>query len=157
MRPTSSASSWLNCSSNSNPGASTRSASDTSIDGARAVAQASRATGPRIGTIRERRTLPCSQTGRAQGKGEAMRQVWIARKGGPEVLEVREAPDPQPGPGQVRIRVKAAGVNFADLMARVGLYRDAPPIPCVMGYEVAGEIDLPRERAGEKVIAGTRF
>ena len=86
-----------------------------------------------------------------------MRQVWISRKGGPEVLEVREAPDPQPSAGQVRIRVRAAGVNFADLMARVGLYRDAPPIPCVMGYEVAGEIDLPASRAGEKVIAATRF
>ena len=51
-----------------------------------------------------------------------MRQVWITRKGGPEVLEVREAPDPQPGPDEVRIRVRAAGVNFADLMARRGLY-----------------------------------
>ena len=86
-----------------------------------------------------------------------MHQVWITRRGGPEVLEMREAPDPQPGPGEVRIRVRAAGVNFADVMARVGLYPDAPPLPCVMGYEVSGEIDLPRERAGEKVIALTRF
>jgi synaptic vesicle membrane protein VAT-1 len=86
-----------------------------------------------------------------------MRQVWITRRGGPEVLEVREAADPQPGAGEVRIRVRAAGVNFADVMARVGLYPDAPPLPCVMGYEVSGEIDLPRERAGEKVIALTRF
>ncbi|MGZ6144063.1 MAG: zinc-binding dehydrogenase [Myxococcales bacterium] len=86
-----------------------------------------------------------------------MRQVWISKKGGPEVLEVREAPDPQPRPGEVRIRVGAAGVNFADLMARVGLYRDAPPLPCVMGYEVAGTIDLPAARAGERVIATTKF
>ncbi|MCA1825546.1 MAG: zinc-binding dehydrogenase [Myxococcales bacterium] len=86
-----------------------------------------------------------------------MRQVWITKKGGPEVLQVREAPDPQPKPGEVRIRVRAAGVNFADLMARVGLYRDAPPIPCVMGYEVSGEIDLPVSRAGERVIAATKF
>ena len=86
-----------------------------------------------------------------------MRQVWITRKGGPEVLEVRESPDPQPKAGEVRIRVRAAGVNFADVMARVGLYRDAPPIPCVVGYEVAGEIDLPAERAGERVIAATKF
>ena len=86
-----------------------------------------------------------------------MRQVFITRIGGPEVLEVRESPDPQPGPGEVRIRVRAAGVNFADLMARVGLYRDAPKLPSVMGYEVAGEIDLPQERAGERVIAMTHF
>lgn len=37
--------------------------------------------------------------------------------------------------------MKAAGINFADLMARVGLYPDAPPIPCVVGYEVAGVLD----------------
>jgi len=86
-----------------------------------------------------------------------MRQVWIAKKGGPEVLEVREAPEPLPKAGEVRIRVRAAGVNFADVMARMGLYADAPKLPCVMGYEVAGEIDLPKERAGEKVIATTKF
>jgi len=70
-----------------------------------------------------------------------MRQVWITRAGPPEVLQVREAPDPEPGDGQVRIRVKAAGINFADLMARVGLYPDAPKIPCVVGYEVSGVVD----------------
>ena len=42
-----------------------------------------------------------------------MRQIWIPRAGPPEVLEVREAPDPEPGPGEIRIRVEAAGVNFA--------------------------------------------
>jgi NADPH:quinone reductase-like Zn-dependent oxidoreductase len=70
-----------------------------------------------------------------------MRQIWITRTGAPEVLQVREAPDPQPGPGEVRIRVKAAGINFADLMARVGLYPDAPSLPCVVGYEVSGLVD----------------
>ncbi len=70
-----------------------------------------------------------------------MRQVWITRAGPPEVLEVREAPDVQAGPGQVRIRARACGINFADLMARVGAYPDAPPIPCVVGYEAAGVVD----------------
>ena len=51
-----------------------------------------------------------------------MRQVWITKAGKPEVLQVREAPDPEARAGEVRIRVKAAGVNFADLMARVGIY-----------------------------------
>jgi len=86
-----------------------------------------------------------------------MRQVVITRRGGPEVVQVREASDPKPAPGQVRIRVRAAGVNFADVMARVGMYPDAPPLPGVLGYEVSGEIDLPIDRAGERVIALTRF
>ena len=86
-----------------------------------------------------------------------MRQVFITRRGGPEVLQVRETADPQPAPGQVRIRVRAAGVNFAEVMARVGMYPDAPPLPGVLGYEVSGEIDLPIDRAGEKVIALTKF
>ena len=85
-----------------------------------------------------------------------MRQVWITRKGGPEVLQVREAPDPQPASGELRIRVRAAGVNFADLMARRGLYPDAPPLPFVPGYEVAGEVDA-GERIGQRVLALTRF
>ena len=71
-----------------------------------------------------------------------MRQVWIARHGGPEVLEVRETADPMPQSGQVRLRVAACGVNFADLMIRIGIYPDAPRLPAVIGYEVAGEIDL---------------
>ncbi len=70
-----------------------------------------------------------------------MRQVWITKAGPPEVLKVQEAPDPEAGAGQVRIRVRAAGINFADLMARVGLYPDAPPLPCVVGYEVSGTVD----------------
>jgi NADPH:quinone reductase-like Zn-dependent oxidoreductase len=86
-----------------------------------------------------------------------MRQVWVTKRGGPEVLQVRESPDPQPKPGEVRIKVRAAGVNFADVMARLGLYPDAPKLPAVFGYEVAGEIDLPDERKGERVVAMTRF
>ena len=91
-----------------------------------------------------------------------MRQVWIPRLGGPEVLEVREAPDPEPGPGQVRIRVGAAGVNFADTLARIGLYPDAPKLPTVVGYEVAGVVDrvgsgVTGVAVGTRVLALTRF
>ena len=70
-----------------------------------------------------------------------MRQVWITSKGGPEVLQVREAADPVAGAGQLRIRVAYAGVNFADIQARMGQYPDAPPLPCVVGYEVSGVVD----------------
>ncbi|MBZ0270595.1 medium chain dehydrogenase/reductase family protein [bacterium] len=91
-----------------------------------------------------------------------MRQIWIPRIGNPDVLEIREAPDPNPGQGQVRIRVDAAGVNFADIMARVGLYPDAPKLPAVVGYEVSGEIDAVGKgvegfREGRHVFALTRF
>jgi NADPH:quinone reductase-like Zn-dependent oxidoreductase len=82
-----------------------------------------------------------------------VRAVVITKAGPPEVLQVQERPDPAPGPGQVAIDVRAAGVNFADTMARVGLYPDAPKLPAVVGYEVAGTV----EGTGERVIAGTRF
>jgi len=91
-----------------------------------------------------------------------MRAVWITRHGGPGALEVRETADPEPGPGQVRIRVRAAGLNFAEVMAAQGLYPDAPRPPCVAGYEVAGVIDGPGagtqgHPAGQRVLALTRF
>jgi NADPH:quinone reductase-like Zn-dependent oxidoreductase len=91
-----------------------------------------------------------------------MRAVWIARAGGPEVLEVRETPEPSPVPGEVRVRVRAAGLNFAEVMARQGLYPDAPRLPCVMGYEVAGVVDALGEGVavpapGTRVLALTRF
>jgi NADPH:quinone reductase-like Zn-dependent oxidoreductase len=91
-----------------------------------------------------------------------MRQVWITRAGAPEVLQVREQADPEPADGQVRIRVKAAGINFADLMARVGLYPDAPKIPCVVGYEVSGIVDrvgagVKELREGDRVFGMPRF
>ncbi len=91
-----------------------------------------------------------------------MRQVWITKAGPPEVLQVREAPDPTPRAGEVRIRVEASGINFADLLARMGLYPDAPKLPCVVGYEVAGTVDALGEgvtevHVGEKVLALTHF
>jgi synaptic vesicle membrane protein VAT-1 len=91
-----------------------------------------------------------------------MRAVVQTGVGGPEVLQVQERPDPPVGPGEVRIAVKATGINFADTMARVGLYPDAPKPPCVLGYEVAGEIESVGEgvesfSVGDRVMAGTRF
>jgi NADPH:quinone reductase-like Zn-dependent oxidoreductase len=91
-----------------------------------------------------------------------MRAVVITEHGPPEVLQVQERPDPVAGPGQVVIEVRAAGVNFADLMARVGLYAPAPKPPAIIGYEVAGTIVATGEgvdpaRVGERVMAATRF
>jgi NADPH:quinone reductase-like Zn-dependent oxidoreductase len=91
-----------------------------------------------------------------------MRAVVITKHGGPEVFEVQERPDPALGAGQVRIGVAAAGINFADVMARMGLYQDAPDTPCVVGYEVAGTILELGEGVeglipGQRVLAGTQF
>ena len=91
-----------------------------------------------------------------------MRAVEIPKYGPPDVLRVVERPDPDAAAGHVVIDVAAAGVNFADTMARVGLYADAPKPPMVVGYEVAGTIAAVGEgvdasRAGERVMAGTQF
>jgi NADPH:quinone reductase-like Zn-dependent oxidoreductase len=91
-----------------------------------------------------------------------VRAVVITKHGGLDVLEVQERPEPSPGPGQALIDVRAAGVNFADTLARVGLYPDAPKPPCVVGYEVAGTISAVGDgvdagRVGERVMAGKAF
>ncbi len=91
-----------------------------------------------------------------------MKQIWITKAGGPEVLQIKDAPDPSPAPGEVRIRVEASGVNFADIMGRMGLYPDLPPVPVVPGYEVSGRIDavganVDADWLGRDVIALTRF
>lgn len=96
------------------------------------------------------------------GRYQPMRQVWITKAGGPDVLELREAPTPAPGPGEVLIRVEAAGVNFADVLARQGLYQDAPPLPAVIGYEVAGTVEalgagVTTLAEGDDVLAMVRF
>ena len=70
-----------------------------------------------------------------------MKSVVVTHFGGPEVLEVREVAVPEPGPGQVRIQVKAAGMNYADIMQREGLYPGGPKAPFGAGFEVAGVVD----------------
>jgi NADPH:quinone reductase-like Zn-dependent oxidoreductase len=91
-----------------------------------------------------------------------MRAVVITKHGGPQVLQVQERPDPVLQPGEVRIEVAASGVNFADVMARMGLYPDAPKPPCVVGYEVAGTVlelgdGVEGLAHGQRVVAGTKF
>jgi NADPH:quinone reductase-like Zn-dependent oxidoreductase len=91
-----------------------------------------------------------------------MRAVVITKHGGPSVLQVQERPDPELGAGELRIGVAAAGINFADVMARMGLYPDAPKTPCVVGYEVAGTIlelgdGVDGLSQGQRVFASTQF
>lgn len=91
-----------------------------------------------------------------------MRAIVTTRNGDVRVMKVETRPDPVPAEGEVLIRVKASGLNFADILARQGLYPDGPPKPCVMGYEVSGVIEAVGEGVdqgivGESVIAMTRF
>jgi len=91
-----------------------------------------------------------------------MRQIVTTANGDIDVLKVQEKPDPTPGDDEVVIRVRAAGLNFADILARQGLYPDGPPKPCVMGYEVSGVVDsvgknVNKSFVGKSVVAMTRF
>jgi synaptic vesicle membrane protein VAT-1 len=80
-----------------------------------------------------------------------MRAVVVRRYGSPDVLEVKQIPDPQPKPGEVLIRVKAIGVNFADLLQRMGLYPGAPKPPFVPGLEIAGVVEKTSDGARQAV------
>jgi len=91
-----------------------------------------------------------------------MRAIVTTRNGDVDVMKVETRSDPAPGTGQVLIRVKAAGLNFADILARQGLYPDGPKKPCVMGYEVSGMVEaigdgVDQSWLGNPVIAMTRF
>src|ERR1700729_2802173 len=88
-----------------------------------------------------------------------MKALWLIKRG---TWEVRETPMPLPKPGEVRVAVRAFGLNFAELMASQGLYPDAPKLPAILGYEIAGEIDdvgegVDASRIGERVVALTHF
>lgn len=91
-------------------------------------------------------------------------KAWVLARNGDadKAFELREMPDPVPGAGQVSIRAEAFGLNFADVMARQGLYDDCPPLPAVIGYEVVGRIAALGEgvsgfEVGQRVVGLTRF
>src|SRR5712692_1133873 len=70
-----------------------------------------------------------------------MRAMDVRRYGPPEVFEYREVLDPQPAAGQVLLRARAVGVNFADLLQRMGIYPGTPKPPFIPGFEVAGIVE----------------
>ncbi len=89
-----------------------------------------------------------------------MKAIQVTRSGGPEVLQLIEQPTPTPGPGQILVEVKAAGINFADIVAREGHYPPAPPPPFVPGYEAAGIVSAVGEgvtgwSVGDRVLSLT--
>jgi putative PIG3 family NAD(P)H quinone oxidoreductase len=87
-----------------------------------------------------------------------MKAVVFDAPGGPEVLRVGEAPDPTPGPSELLVRVRAAGVNRADLLQRMGRYPAPAGASPLLGLEFAGEVvtagaACTRHRPGDRVMA----
>lgn len=79
-----------------------------------------------------------------------MRAIVLEEAGPPERLLLRDVPEPLAGPGQRLMRVRACGINFMDVLVRTGTYPQAPPLPTVLGVEVAGDVD------GARTIGLTR-
>lgn len=91
-----------------------------------------------------------------------MQAVLLRRHGGPSVMRLSEVASPAPQRGHVRVRLAAAGVNYAEVLSRKGLYGWAPPLPYILGMEGCGVIDAVGDgvdpaRVGERVIAGTQY
>src|SRR3954464_6911186 len=91
-----------------------------------------------------------------------MKKQLLTRYGGPEAFRLVEENGAAPAPGQVRVEVKASGVNFADVMMRMGLYPEAPPLPFVPGYEFSGTVLETGEgvtafKKGDRVLGATKF
>ena len=87
-----------------------------------------------------------------------MKAIDIVASGGPEVLTLRDMPDPQPSHGELRIRVAAAGINRPDILQRQGRYSPPPGVSLVPGLEVAGTVDelgpgCSRFKIGDRVAA----
>jgi NADPH2:quinone reductase len=82
-----------------------------------------------------------------------MKAVVVTRVGGPEVLEVRDVPEPVAQPGEVVVRVEAVGINFADTMSTRGVYKSTPPPPFISGREFAGVV----ESTGERVMGYAQY
>ena len=88
--------------------------------------------------------------------------VLIRTGNASKAFEVREVPMPKINAGEVLIKVEGFGLNFADVVAREGMYQDAPPLPSVLGYDVAGRItevapDVQNVKVSDRVTAMTRF
>ena len=83
-----------------------------------------------------------------------MKAIRVREFGDPKVMRLEEVPDPKPGPGQVLVRVRAAGINFLDVLVRQGRYPQMPELPTVLGSEVAGEVDGRRVMALPRAAGG---
>ncbi len=94
---------------------------------------------------------------------EDMKAIFLVKNGeSQDSFEIRDTEMPKAGAGQVVIKVQASGLNFADVMAKRGLYGEAPPLPAILGYDVSGTISeigqgVTGFSIGQAVTAMTRF
>ncbi len=92
-----------------------------------------------------------------------MKAYFLVRNGAADkAFELRDLPTLKPKAGEVLIHAEAFGLNFADVMARLGLYKDAPPLPAVVGYETVGRVaevgeGVTNVKVGDRVVALSRF
>jgi NADPH2:quinone reductase len=87
-----------------------------------------------------------------------MRAIVVTQPGGPEVLQIRDVPEPVPGPGQARVRIRACAVNRADLLQRLGGYPAPPDAPAdIPGLEIAGEVDAVGEGTRDAKVGDRVF
>ncbi|MBX7224421.1 MAG: zinc-binding dehydrogenase [Chitinophagales bacterium] len=92
-----------------------------------------------------------------------MKALFLVRNGKTEeAFELRDIKITEPGDNEVGVEVEAFGLNFADVMARLGLYKDCPPLPTIIGYETVGRVlkigkNITHVKEGDRVIAFTRF
>ena len=111
--------------------------------------------------IRDRDISALVRFGFGKGNGK-LKKIVYPRAGGVETIQIVEAEDPSPARGEVCVRVHRAGVNFAELMMRQGLYGSSPDYPFTPGYETAGEViglgeGVDSLRKGDRVLAMTGF
>src|SRR3954470_7904455 len=92
----------------------------------------------------------------------AMRALLSREPGGPETLRIEELPDPTPGPSELLVRVRAASINYPDVLIIEDKYQLKPPRPFAPGSEIAGEVEAVGEgvqgwSAGDRIIAATGY
>lgn len=92
-----------------------------------------------------------------------MKAYVLVKNGAAEqAFELQDVPEPEMKPGHVLIQSEGFGINFADVMARNGLYREAPPLPAIIGYEIVGRVkevgpEADQDLLGKRVVAMCRF
>lgn len=92
-----------------------------------------------------------------------MKAIYLVKNGSADqAFELRESSIPAVGPNEVLIKAKCFGLNFADVVARRGMYPDAPEKPCVLGYDVAGHVEqvgkeVKSLKPGDRVAALCKF
>lgn len=92
-----------------------------------------------------------------------MKGIYLVKTGSVEnAFEVRETEKPTLKPNEVLVKVEAFGLNYADVLARKGIYPDAPPLPAILGYDSVGRIeaigdDVTSIEVGKRVLAFTKF